>query len=49
MTEARKAADLIIEQFKASPGTPIYLTGHSGGAAILTWAIELLPDEIWFA
>src|SRR5438874_739504 len=44
--EARKAADLIIEQFKASPGTPIYLTGHSGGAAILTWAIELLPDEI---
>ena len=44
--EARKAADLIIQQFTASPGTPIYLTGHSGGAAILTWAMELLPDEI---
>jgi hypothetical protein len=44
--EARKAADMIIAQFKASPGTPIYVTGHSGGAAILTWALELLPDEI---
>jgi hypothetical protein len=44
--EARKAADMIIEQFKASPGTPIYVTGHSGGAAILTWALEMLPDEI---
>src|SRR6266850_967299 len=44
--EARKVADLIIQQFAASPGTPIYATGHSGGAAILTWALELLPDEI---
>src|SRR5688572_13686718 len=44
--EARKVADLIIKQFHASPSTPIYVTGHSGGAAILTWALELLPDEI---
>jgi len=44
--EARKVADLIIQQFNANPTTPIYVTGHSGGAAILTWALELLPDQI---
>ena len=44
--EARKVADLIIKQFTANPTQPIYVTGHSGGAAILTWALELLPDEI---
>src|SRR3954464_11484403 len=44
--EARKAADMMIQQFTANPAQPIYLTGHSGGAAILTWALELLPDEI---
>jgi hypothetical protein len=44
--EARKVADMIIQQFNANPTQPIYMTGHSGGAAILTWALELLPDEI---
>jgi len=44
--EARKVADMIIQQFTANPTQPIYVTGHSGGAAILTWALELLPDEI---
>ncbi len=44
--EARKVADLIIQEHAASPGTPIFLSCHSGGAAIMTWALELLPDEI---
>jgi len=44
--EARKVADLIIAQYKASPKTPIYLSCHSGGTAIMTWALELLPDEV---
>src|SRR5215212_4088268 len=44
--EARKVADLIIAQYKANPHTPIYLSCHSGGTAIITWALELLPDEV---
>ncbi len=44
--EARKVADLILKQYKSSPGTPIYLSCHSGGTAIITWALELLPEEV---
>jgi hypothetical protein len=44
--EARKVADLILKQFKAHPSTPIYLSCHSGGTAIVTWALELLPDDV---
>ncbi|HEV8603819.1 MAG TPA: hypothetical protein VGQ99_00550 [Tepidisphaeraceae bacterium] len=44
--EARKVADLIIQAHAANPGTPIFLSCHSGGTAIITWALEILPDEV---
>jgi hypothetical protein len=44
--EARKVADLIIKQHAANPATPIILSCHSGGTAIVTWALELLPDDV---
>jgi hypothetical protein len=44
--EARKVADLIIKQYQAHPTTPVYLSCHSGGTAIMTWALELLPDDV---
>src|SRR2546423_281111 len=42
--EARKVADLIIQQFQVSPGTPIYLTGHSGGGDSLPRAMGIAAD-----
>ena len=44
--EARRIADIILQQYKADPKRPIHLTGHSGGAGILTYALELLPDDV---
>jgi hypothetical protein len=44
--EAKRIADLILQQYKADPLRPIHLTGHSGGAGILTYALELLPDDV---
>ena len=44
--QARKLADLILEQWKADPKRPLYITAHSGGAGIAAFALELLPDEV---
>ena len=44
--QARKLADLILEQWKADPKRPLYITAHSGGAGIAAFALELLPDDV---
>jgi pimeloyl-ACP methyl ester carboxylesterase len=44
--EARRIADIILQQHKTDPRRPIHLTGHSGGAGMLTYALELLPDDV---
>lgn len=44
--EAKVIADMIIERFRRHPESPIYITCHSGGAGLATWALEQLPDDI---
>lgn len=44
--EARRIADLIVARRKDHPGQPIILTGHSAGAGLVVWALELLPDDL---
>ncbi len=44
--EAEFAARLIVAHHEADPDSPIFLTGHSGGCAIATWALEKLPQGI---
>ena len=44
--ESRKIADLIAERAKARPGTPIYVTCHSAGTGLATWALEQLPEDV---
>lgn len=46
MDEAQKVADMLTKQFYANPQVPIYLTAHSAGAGIATWALERLPKEV---
>jgi pimeloyl-ACP methyl ester carboxylesterase len=42
---ARDLAHLIMSYEAAEPGRPVTIIGHSGGAAIVVWALEALPDE----
>ncbi len=44
--EAVKAGKVIEQQWRKSPKGPIYLTSHSGGAGILVWAMESLPEDV---
>jgi pimeloyl-ACP methyl ester carboxylesterase len=44
--EAQTIADLIKAHAAADPGSPIYLTAHSGGCAMAVWALEDLPPDI---
>jgi hypothetical protein len=44
--EAQRVADMIVAHHQADPASPIYLTGHSGGCAIATWALEKLPAGV---
>lgn len=50
--QARIVADLIVKAHKANPNRPIWLSGHSAGAGIGCWALELLPEDVrvenWF-
>ena len=41
--EARAIADRILNYQASWPGRPVHLVGHSGGAALAVWALELLP------
>jgi pimeloyl-ACP methyl ester carboxylesterase len=42
--QARAVARLVRSYQDAYPGRPVYLVGHSGGAAVATWALEALPE-----
>jgi len=44
--EASAIARLITERYRQNPARRIYITGHSGGAAIAVWALEDLPDDV---
>jgi pimeloyl-ACP methyl ester carboxylesterase len=37
-------ARLVLAYQSDYPGQPVYLVGHSGGAAVATWAMEALPE-----
>ncbi|MCA9104238.1 MAG: hypothetical protein R3B96_05380 [Pirellulaceae bacterium] len=45
-TEAQRLADKIVAYHDAYPGRPIYLVGHSGGAAMAVFALERLPADV---
>jgi pimeloyl-ACP methyl ester carboxylesterase len=38
-------AHLVVDYQKEHPDRPVYLVGHSGGAAMAAWALEALPEE----
>lgn len=44
--QAQIVADWIEQRFREDPRRTIYLTSHSGGAGIATWALEKLPDDV---
>jgi hypothetical protein len=41
--KAATLAQLILDHQNDYPGRPVYLVGHSGGAAIAAWTLEVLP------
>jgi pimeloyl-ACP methyl ester carboxylesterase len=43
--KARQIARMVTEYQDAYPGRPVYLVGHSGGAALAVWVLEALPAE----
>lgn len=44
--QAVTIAEKITEQARANPAARIVLTGHSGGAGLLVWALERLPNDV---
>jgi pimeloyl-ACP methyl ester carboxylesterase len=42
---AAAIARLVTAYQDSYPGRPVYLVGHSGGAALATWALEALPED----
>ena len=44
--EATNVAQIILEHYRANPSGHITLSAHSGGAGILTWALEQLPADV---
>lgn len=42
---ARDLAHLIMSYEAAEPGRPVTIIGHSGGGAVVVWALEALPDD----
>ncbi len=44
--EANNVAQILLEHSRADPHARISVTAHSGGSAIIIWAIERLPDEV---
>jgi pimeloyl-ACP methyl ester carboxylesterase len=43
---AQELARMVATYIEAKPGRPVTLIGHSGGAAIVTWALEDLPPGV---
>lgn len=44
--QSQKIADQITQTFRADPTRKIYLTSHSGGGGVATWALEKLPADV---
>jgi hypothetical protein len=44
--QAQLIADKIARQYRANPRQPILITCHSGGAGLVAWALEKLPDDV---
>lgn len=42
--KARQIAQMAADYQDAYPGRPVYLVGHSGGAALTVWTLEALPE-----
>jgi pimeloyl-ACP methyl ester carboxylesterase len=42
---ASRIATMIADYQDLYPGRPVYLVGHSGGAALAVWALEALPES----
>jgi pimeloyl-ACP methyl ester carboxylesterase len=42
---ARDLAQLIVSYETALPGRPVTIIGHSGGGAVVVWALEALPEN----
>jgi pimeloyl-ACP methyl ester carboxylesterase len=42
--QAGEVARLVLSYQETYPGRPVYLLGHSGGAAVAVWALEALPE-----
>ncbi len=43
-TVARELAQTVATYVAAMPGRPVTLIGHSGGAAVVVWALEAMPE-----
>jgi hypothetical protein len=44
--EANNVAQILLEHRRADPQARISATAHSGGAGIIVWALERLPDDV---
>lgn len=44
--QAKKIADALAGRYHDDPRGTIFLTGHSGGAGLVIWALEKLPPEV---
>lgn len=44
--QAAIVSEMILKQYRAEPGRPIILSGHSGGTGLGAWALEMLPEDV---
>jgi hypothetical protein len=44
--EAAKVARLLLKHYRAHPAARITVSAHSGGCAIIAWALEKLPPDV---
>jgi pimeloyl-ACP methyl ester carboxylesterase len=45
-TEAKMVADLVQQLARENPHAKLTVSVHSGGAGIIVWALEQLPDDV---
>jgi hypothetical protein len=46
LAEAQRIAEFITRKHRAAPERPLYLSCESGGAGVLVWALERLPEDV---
>ncbi len=44
--ESAKVAKILLAHYRANPNARITVTAHSGGCAIIAWALEKLPPDV---